>query len=183
MIRCIHCIIQCIHSVSASGPDTERIQSQIHIVVVVVVVVVVKVQSKVQSKVQMYEQRYTLLSYGKGPRTRIRAIPLEIHVFCIYPGPKWKTWRTQRLSVQDMWRGGGTDMWGGVDTAHARARWTVGARQRGIMSLADQAAGCVSSPTTLPDSHDQWGPVCASPGIGTLLKPRPRHRARLPVDR
>ena len=85
-------------TVTVTVTDTERIQSQIHIVVVVVVVVV-KVQSKVQSKVQMYEQRYTLLSYGKGPRTRIRAIPLEIHVFCISPGPKWKTWKTQRKAI------------------------------------------------------------------------------------
>ena len=52
------------------------------------------------------------------------------------------------------------------------ARWTFGATQRGIMTLADQADGCVSSPTTLLDSHDRWGPVCASPGIGNSLKRR-----------
>ena len=58
------------------------------------------------------------------------------------------------------------------------ARWTVEATRRGIMTLADQADACVSSPTTLLDSHDRRGPVCASPGIGSLiLKRRPTRLA------
>ena len=58
------------------------------------------------------------------------------------------------------------------------ARWTFGAARRGIMTLADQADACVSSPTTLLDSHDRRGPVCASPGIGSLiLKRRPTRLA------
>ena len=50
------------------------------------------------------------------------------------------------------------------------------------MTLADQADACVGSPTTPLDSHDRRGPVCASPGIGSLLKRRPTRLRGRPID-
>ena len=64
----------------------------------------------------------------------------------------------------------------------AGAQWTFGATRRGIMTLSDQADACVSFPTTPLDSHDRRGPVCASPGIGSLLKRRPTRLRGRPID-